>query len=94
MCTLLFSKKLKILKRTYRVIHQGLDASEGGGVDAGLRRGPVHPPQQLQQAVQPILLEDKQVRPVHPSQQLQQAVQPILLEDKQVRPVHPSSSSS
>ena len=43
-------------RNTYRIVHEGLDGPEGGGVDGGLRGLPVHPAQQLQQAVQPILL--------------------------------------
>jgi hypothetical protein len=40
----------------YRVIHEGLDTAECRGVNVGLSSLPVHGGQQVQQAVQPVLL--------------------------------------
>ena len=40
------------------VVHDGLDAGQGHGVDVGLRRVPVHPRQQVEQTVQAIGLQE------------------------------------
>ena len=43
---------------TYRVVHQGLDASDGAGVHGTLRRGVVHALQELQQGREAVQLHE------------------------------------
>lgn len=43
---------------THRVVHQGLDAANDGGVDGAVRRVVVHPLQELHQGLQPIQLDE------------------------------------